>query len=172
MLREQKAMSLWLTFHYSQTSLIRTPKGQNKCPLYRVVRITEVGYVWFLAFLGPNELSVIKRCPYYRGVRKERLDCNFLNLFYWLCICKEKINIGDFWDIKGLTNWRGGGGYSWGFLVGVAALYSKSWPYFRPKNVIFHTCFQTSTPPPGGACRWGAWKWHFFCIWTNMISSQ
>ena len=28
-----------------------------------------------LAFLGPNELSVIERCPYYRGVRKERLDC-------------------------------------------------------------------------------------------------
>ena len=27
------------------------------------------------AFLGPNELSIIERCPYYRGVRKERLDC-------------------------------------------------------------------------------------------------
>ena len=25
--------------------------------------------------LGPNELSVIERCPYYRGVRNERLDC-------------------------------------------------------------------------------------------------
>ena len=23
----------------------------------------------------PNILSVIERCPYYRGVRKERLDC-------------------------------------------------------------------------------------------------
>ena len=29
----------------------------------------------FLAFRGPNELSVIERCPFYRGVRKERLDC-------------------------------------------------------------------------------------------------
>ena len=28
-----------------------------------------------LAFLGPNKPSVIERCPYYRGVRKERLDC-------------------------------------------------------------------------------------------------
>ena len=28
-----------------------------------------------MAFLGPNELSVIERCPCYRGVRKERLDC-------------------------------------------------------------------------------------------------
>ena len=46
-----------------------------KCPLYRGVRIIEVGNVWFLAFLGPNELSVIERCPCYRGVRKERLDC-------------------------------------------------------------------------------------------------
>ena len=44
-------------------------------PLYRGVRIIEVGNVWFLAFLGPNELSVIERCPCYRGVRKERLDC-------------------------------------------------------------------------------------------------
>ena len=26
--------------------------------------------------LGLNELSVIERCPYYRGVRKERLDCS------------------------------------------------------------------------------------------------
>ena len=33
----------------------------------------------FFAFLGPkfhfNELSVIERCPNYRGVRKERLNC-------------------------------------------------------------------------------------------------
>ena len=29
----------------------------------------------FMAFLGPNELAVIERCPYYRGVRKESLDC-------------------------------------------------------------------------------------------------
>ena len=28
-----------------------------------------------LAFLGPNELSEIERCPYYRGVGKERLGC-------------------------------------------------------------------------------------------------
>ena len=30
----------------------------------------------FLAFLGPNKLSKIERCPYYRGVGKGRLDCN------------------------------------------------------------------------------------------------
>ena len=39
----------------------------------------------FLAFLGPNELSVIERCiiekciireVYYRGARSERFDCN------------------------------------------------------------------------------------------------
>ena len=36
---------------------------------------------------------------------------------------------------------RGGTpGNSW---WGCAARFSKSWPYFRPKNVIFHTCFQT-----------------------------
>ena len=28
-----------------------------------------------LAFLGRNKLFVIERCPYYRGVRKEGLDC-------------------------------------------------------------------------------------------------
>ena len=26
---------------------------------------------------GPSELSVIERCPYYRGVRKERFPCNY-----------------------------------------------------------------------------------------------
>ena len=25
-------------------------------------------------FLGPNELSVVEKCPFYRGVRKERVD--------------------------------------------------------------------------------------------------
>ena len=29
----------------------------------------------FWHFWGQKELSVIERCPYYRGVRKERLDC-------------------------------------------------------------------------------------------------
>ena len=29
-------------------------------------------------FSGPNELSVIERCPYYRSVRKERLDCTII----------------------------------------------------------------------------------------------
>ena len=47
-------------------------RDRTKCPLYRGVRIIEVENVWFLAFLGPNELSVIERCPYYS---KERLDC-------------------------------------------------------------------------------------------------
>ena len=28
-----------------------------------------------MAILGPNELSVIERCPYHGGVCKERLDC-------------------------------------------------------------------------------------------------
>ena len=50
-------------------------RDRTKCPLYSGVRIIEVENLWFLAFLGPNELSVIERCPYYRGFRKERLDC-------------------------------------------------------------------------------------------------
>ena len=37
----------------------------------------------------------------------------------------------------------GGGGYSWEFLVGCATWFFKS--DFRPKNVIFHTRFQTRT---------------------------
>jgi len=53
-----------------------------------------------------------------------------------------------------LTTWRynqasgeeGGGGRNpvnswWGWEC--ATRFSKSWPYFRPKNVIFHTRFQT-----------------------------
>ena len=30
----------------------------------------------FLAFLGPNKLSVIERCPFYRGACTERFHCN------------------------------------------------------------------------------------------------
>ena len=56
--------------HPIQSSLFNTEtKGTEPS-----VRFTEVSEkVWFLAFLGPNELSVIERCAYYRGVRKERL---------------------------------------------------------------------------------------------------
>ena len=35
------------------------------------------------------------------------------------------------------------GVFSWKFLVGVCRPFSKSWPYFGPKNAIFHTRFQT-----------------------------
>ena len=46
------------------------------------VRFTEVSVlcmnVRFLAFLVPNELSVIERCPYYRDFRKEKLDCTHM----------------------------------------------------------------------------------------------
>ena len=51
---------------YSQTSLIRTSKGQNqvstlqKCPYYRGRQCM----IPYLVFLRPNELSVIERCPY------------------------------------------------------------------------------------------------------------
>ena len=39
---------------------------------------------------------------------------------------------------------RGAGGdYSWKFLGGCAVRFFKSRPDFRPKNVIFHTRFQT-----------------------------
>ena len=36
-----------------------------------------------------------------------------------------------------------GGGTPRNSLCGCVARLSKSWPYFRPKNVIFHTRFQT-----------------------------
>ena len=36
--------------------------------------------------LGPNELSIIERCPYYRGVRKEGLDCVSFHLLPSLSI--------------------------------------------------------------------------------------
>ena len=37
----------------------------------------------------------------------------------------------------------GGGGTPGNSWWGCAAQFSKSWPYFRPKDVISHTCFQT-----------------------------
>ena len=52
---------------YGQTSLTWHQRDRTKCPLYRDVGIIVVGNVWFLA---------LERCPYYRGVRKERLDCS------------------------------------------------------------------------------------------------
>ena len=63
-----------------QSNLFNTYGHQRegtKCPLYRGVRIIEVGNGWFLLFLEESQTncSYIERCPYCRGVRKERLDC-------------------------------------------------------------------------------------------------
>ena len=55
---------------------------RNKCLYYRGVRFREVGFIWISVSQGPSELSVIERCPYYRGVRKERFHCtNFSSQF-------------------------------------------------------------------------------------------
>ena len=57
-----------------QSNLFNTDRG---------VRIIEVENVLFLAFLGPNELSVIERCLCYESVHKDqRLDCNLKAAFY------------------------------------------------------------------------------------------
>jgi len=56
-----------------QSNLFNTDRG---------VRIIEVENVLFLAFLGPNKLSVIERCLYYESVHKERLDCSLQAAFY------------------------------------------------------------------------------------------
>ena len=69
------------------------------------------------------------------------------NSFFFLLISLNISNNSYFT----LTAWRynqawGGGGSNlvnswWGW--GCATRFSKSWPYFRPKNVIFNTRFQT-----------------------------
>ena len=61
-----------------QSNLLNTDtKGTEQSVCFTEVSILiEVGNVWSLAFQGSNKLSIIKRCPYYRGVRKERLDCS------------------------------------------------------------------------------------------------
>ena len=46
-----------------------------------------------------------------------------------------------------VTPGRGGGGVTWESWWGCAARLSKSWPYFRPKNVIFHTLRRLQTRP-------------------------
>ena len=39
--------------------------------------------LYFLDSFGHGELSVIKRCPYYRGVRNERFHCvAFYDIIY------------------------------------------------------------------------------------------
>ena len=76
-------------------------RDRTKCLVYRGVHIIEVGSVWFLAFLGPNELSVIERCPYHRGALKERLDCTsgsiHVNLY---------LDFSRAYPQKWLTCWR------------------------------------------------------------------
>ena len=65
---EDSILDTLTTFTFLESYTVKPLKYEHqrdrtKCPLYRGVRIIEVGNVWFLAFLGPNELSVIERCP-------------------------------------------------------------------------------------------------------------
>ena len=55
---------------YSQTSFQNTDTEGTQLG----VRIKAVESVWNLVSFGPSGLYVIERCPYYRGVRKERFD--------------------------------------------------------------------------------------------------
>ena len=58
-----------------QSNLFNTDtKGtEPSLRFYRGVHIIELCTIFGIS--GPNELSVMERCPYYRGVCKERLDC-------------------------------------------------------------------------------------------------
>ena len=63
-----------------QSNLFNTDtKGKEPSVRFTGVHIIEVGNVRFLACLGPNKLFAIERCPCYRGVHKERLDCTYNN---------------------------------------------------------------------------------------------
>ena len=76
----QKCQKSYIPYFYTTDTSVNRTLGS--VPLVSVLKrfdCIEVGNVWFLAFLEPNELSVIERCRYYRGVRKEKLDCSFLS---------------------------------------------------------------------------------------------
>ena len=70
---------LYLKMRIQLNLFITDTKGiaWNKCLYYRGVRFIEdeVGCIWIVVSQGPSELSVIERCPYCRGVRKERFHC-------------------------------------------------------------------------------------------------
>ena len=75
----------------------------------------------------------------------KKLECisvDFLALF--LLYLKTKLDRHDLHDIY---SWAKvtvvPGGVLLGILGGSDARFFKYWPYFGPKNVIFHTCFQT-----------------------------
>ena len=78
------------TYPYSwgmQSNLFDTDRHQRdrtKCPLYRGVRIIKVGNVWFLAFLGPNELYVIERC--LQGEVRLLMVLRWKRLPNWKCL--------------------------------------------------------------------------------------
>ena len=65
-----------------------------------------------------------------------------------LCMCKGTVTLATktcnlFCDYFAPGGGGGGGSTSGKSWWGCAARYSKSCPYFRPKNVIFNTRFQT-----------------------------
>lgn len=55
-----------------------------------------------------------------------------------------------------------------GILGGKGRPVSKSWPCFRPKNVISHTRFQTSTAPPSGGLVDGGPKSGIFFVFEQI----
>ena len=91
----------WTADIYSQTSLIRTPKGQNqlsalqRCPYYRGRECM---------IFGISGIKRTERCPYYRGVCKERSDCIFTRLVFGESETGLH-NFGEFSQSPSSVNW-------------------------------------------------------------------
>ena len=56
--------------------------------------------------------------------------------YMYFVSCQKKTN-----KKYSLSNHEVAQRYPWDFLVGCATQFPKFWPYFRPQNVFYHTCF-------------------------------
>ena len=74
--------------------------------------------------------------------------CTYYNFLQIVCLPFCHLLRGIMHRILSRLMSRPGGGVGGGVTPGnsrwgCATRFSKSWPYFRPKNVLFRTCFQT-----------------------------
>ena len=106
-------------------------------------------HCYFLLLLMPETPQYI--CPRFDTRRISQVIATYFKLnlfkkgcFHWYCT-------SGIWVECLLTRGRRGGGgtpkNSWWKCA--ATWFSKSWAYFRPKNIIFHTRFQNWPLRPG-----------------------
>ena len=104
-------------------------------------------FIYFFKSMAQRTFSFPALCFASDDPRTSCLFTNTAHLIRYVLTCRHTLLYKDLFSLithlKPVGGGGGGGGIPGNLWWGCAARLSKSWSYFRPKKVIFHTRRQT-----------------------------